>query len=164
MYDKHLKIDNSTLTNSTGVFTTVDIPARVPICEMTGNILSEDKLVDPNHPAVLQIGVDRFLSPSGEIDDKFNHSCNPNCKLHIVGNRAILYSLYIIREGSELTFDYSTSSTDTHETWQMNCKCGYIRCRKIISGYQYLSDAIKKDYKTKGMVPLFISDPIFSRK
>ena len=76
MYDKHLKIDNSTLNNKVGVFAMVDIPANVPICEMTGNILTEEELVDPNHTAVLQIGVDRFLSPSGEIDDKFNHSYN----------------------------------------------------------------------------------------
>lgn len=164
MYNKHLKVDKSNLTNAVGVFCTVDIPANVPIVEMTGMVLKEDKLVDPNNLAVLQIGNDKFLSPSGEIDDQFNHSCNPNCRLHIIGSRAILYSLYVIKKGAELTFDYSTSSTDTHDTWKMNCKCGYIRCRKVISGYQYLSEEMKKEYKTKRMVPLFISDPAFSGK
>ena len=131
---------------------------------MTGNVLPSKDFADPNHPAILQIGDDLFLSPSGEIDDKFNHSCHPNCTLHIVGNRAFLYSLHLIKKDTEITFDYSTSSTDTYETWKMNCNCGYIKCRKVISGYQYLSDAIKEEYKRKGMVPLFISDPRFSSK
>lgn len=163
MYDKYLKIAPSKIREE-GVFTTVDIPAGVPICEMTGNIQNESELADPNHPAILQIGEDIFLSPSGEIDDKFNHSCNPNSTLHVVGKRAFLYSLYLIKKGSEITFDYSTSSTDTYESWKMNCKCGYIKCRKVISGYQYLNDSIKEEYTRKGMIPLFISDPRFSKK
>ena len=84
--------------------------------------------------------------------------------LHIVGKRAFLYSLYVIKANSELTFDYSTSSTDTYDTWKMNCKCCYIKCRKVISGFDYLSDEIKEKYKEKNMIPLFINDPRFSRR
>lgn len=162
MYNSHLKLAPSTFAGGEGVFTTVDISANSPIMELTGNVLSEKELKDPNHPAVLQIGHDLFLSPSGELDDKLNHSCKPNCKLHIVGKRAFLYSINLIKAGSELTFDYSTSSTDTYDTWKMDCKCGLWNCRKIISGFQYLDEKIKEEYKKKNMVPLFISDPIFS--
>ena len=164
MYDKHLKLAASKFAGGEGVFTDVDIPAEVPIMELSGTPMSEDKLLDPDHPAVLQIGNDLFLSPSGEMDDKLNHSCNPNCKLYIVGKRAFLFSLYLIRAGSELTFDYSTSSTDTHSTWKMDCKCGAFACRKVISGYDYLSDALKEEYKKKAMVPLFISEPILAKR
>lgn len=164
MYNSHLKLATSSFAGGLGVFTTVDIPANAPIYELTGNVLSESELVDPNDPAVLQIGNDLFLSPSGEIDDRINHSCNPNCKLNIVGKRAFIYSAYVIKAESELTFDYSTSSTDTYDTWKMDCKCGNFICRKVISGFDYLDESLKEEYKRKGMVPIFISNPNFFKK
>ena len=164
MYDSHLKLAASKFAGGQGVFTDVDIPADIPICELTGNVLHENELVDKNHPAVLQIGHDLFLSPSGELDDHLNHSCNPNCRLYIVGNRAFLYSLYFIRAKSELTFDYSSSSTDTHDTWNMDCKCGAFTCRKIISGYDLLDDTLKEEFKKKAMIPLFMINKVFQKK
>jgi hypothetical protein len=79
----------------------------------------------------------------------------------VVGNRAILYSLYQIRAGMELTIDYSVTSTDTLDTWQMNCKCGSGKCRKIISGFQYLPTEVVEDYKKKNILPLFLIDKRF---
>jgi hypothetical protein len=46
----------------------------------------------------------------------------------------------------------------------MDCKCGSFNCRKVISGYHYLSDDIKNTYKKLGIVPIFIGNEIFSRK
>ena len=80
-----------------------------------------------------------------------------------MGNRAILYSLYVIPAGAELTFDYSTTSTDTLETWKMTCACGSHKCRKAISGYQYLDPTLQEEYKKKGMIPLFITTPMFQK-
>ena len=162
MFNNHLKLMPSTFAGGEGVFTMVDIPAGVPVYELTGNVLSSTEIVDLNDPAVLQIGHDLFLSASGELDDRLNHSCKPNCRLYIVGKRAFLYSLYVIKAGTELTFDYSTSSTDTHDVWKMDCKCGLWCCRKVVSGYQYLDESIKEEYKKKNMVPFFISEPTFS--
>ena len=161
MFNKYLEMKSSGA--GTGVFTKLQIPANVPIIEFTGDIIPKDKLdLDPLQ--FLQVGSDRFIGPSGATDDYINHSCNPNCFVHIVGNRAMLYSAYVIIKGAELTFDYSTSSTDTMDTWKMNCKCGAHRCRKIISGYQYLSEDVKKEYIAKGMVPVFITNPSFYQK
>lgn len=160
MYNQYLKVSSS----KTGVFTFVRIPANVPVIEITGNVHLEHELPDPNHPALLQVGPNTFIGPSGDVDDYINHSCEPNCNLHIVGNRAILYSMYDIAEGSEITFDYSTSSTDSLEKWQMNCQCGSYKCRKIISGLQHVhADAIE-ELKKKDMIPLFMKVPIFMRK
>lgn len=150
--------------NGFGVFTSVKILKDMPILEFTGDIIPKDKLnIDPSQ--YIQIGLDNYIGPSGAIDDKINHSCNPNCYVHTVGNRAILYSLYVINPDNELTFDYSTTSTDTLADWKMKCDCGSYNCRKIISGYQYLDDSLKKEYESKGMVPLFITNPsFFTRK
>lgn len=157
MYNQYLEVKPS--KNGLGVFTSVEIPADVPIIEITGDIYSEDKLPDPNHPGVLQVGPNTFLGPSGTIDDHIGHSCNPNCLMHVVGNRAILYSIYVIPKGYELTFDYSTTSTDSIDKWKIDCICGSNNCRKVISGFHYLDKNLQEEYKKKGMVPLFLSEP-----
>lgn len=162
MYKQYLKAAAS--KTGQGVFTTTRIPAKVPVVEVTGNIYAEKDLPDPNHPALLQVNHDSFIGPSGDVDDYINHSCNPNCRLHIVGNRVLLYSLYDIPIGSEITFDYSTSSTDTLDKWKMDCQCGDYNCRKIISGIQYVDPSIIEDYKQRGILPLFQYHPVLRKK
>lgn len=155
---EYLKLKPSRL-GSQGIFTTVKIKRNIPIIEVTGDLFTSTNL--PDSPAMLQVGPDLFIGPSGGIDDHMNHSCDPNCYLHIVGNRAIAYALYDIQADSELTFDYSTSSTDTLDVWQMKCNCGSVNCRNIISGLHYLSPAAREEMKKKGMLPLFMREGIF---
>jgi hypothetical protein len=45
----------------------------------------------------------------------------------------------------------------------MDCKCGAFTCRKIISGYDYLDDTLKEEYKNKAMIPLFMINQFFQR-
>lgn len=155
---QYLKVLPSKLGGN-GLFTTVKISSNYPIIEVTGNLYTKSNL--PDHPAVLQVGSNLFIGPSGGPDDIINHSCNPNCSMQVVGNRAILYSLYVIPPDTELTFDYSTTSTDSLDTWQMKCNCGNVNCRKIISGLQYLNSELIESYKQKGMIPLFLKENIF---
>ena len=164
MYNQYLKASNPKDGIGRGILTTVRIPANVPIIEITGEIYTEETMPDPNHPALLQIGPNLYIGPSGDIDDLVNHSCNPNCMMHVVGNRAILYSLYEITPNTELTFDYSTTSTDSLEKWSMNCLCGSPNCRKVISGFHLLDVKTQEDLKKRGMVPMFITNPIFIRR
>ena len=147
-----------------GVFTNIEIPANHPVFEVLGNVYAERDLPDPTHPALLQVGPDTFIGPSGDIDDYINHSCDPNCRMQVVGNRAIVYSLYVIPKGSELTFDYSATATDSLDKWRMECVCGTNKCRKIISGFQYLHPTIQKEYKEKGIAPLYITHPNLFQK
>lgn len=161
MFKPYLKLQPTKMGQ--GVFTSIKIPVGVPVVEVTGEVYAEDKLPDPNHPALLQVNHNTFIGPSGDVDDYINHSCDPNCRVHIVGNRAILYSLYDIPANSEITFDYSTNSTDTLDKWQMNCQCGKFNCRKIISGLQYVNSSIVEDYKKRGMIPLFITHSMFRK-
>ena len=132
-----------------GVITKAMIPADTVIYELGGSIVPRKDL--SKHSEIenfFQIGLDTFLSRSGGFDDMINHSCNPNCALRIVGNRALLFTLYDIQAGTELTWDYSSTSTDTPETWSMSCACGDYNCRKEISGFHLLNDA-QKDYLIK---------------
>lgn len=148
-----------------GVITTTAIPANVPVCEIKGDVLTVDKLSAIDKPEdALQIGPDVYLGPTGQITDHIRHSCNPNCMIHTVGNRTILYSMYVIKANSEVTFDYSTSSTEGLDSWQMECNCGSFNCRKTISGFYHLEDKLQEEYKIKGIAALFIREPIFLRK
>lgn len=159
MYKAYLKVQPSKI-NGTGIFTSVKIPADTPVLEMTGPVLLDREIPpDVNPDVCLQVGPNTFLGPSGEACDYTNHSCDPNCRLYVVGNRAILWSLYVIPAGAELTFDYSTTSTDTYDTWKMDCKCGSYKCRKVISGFQYLDPALQNNYTSRDMVPMYITWP-----
>lgn len=144
-----------------GVFTKIQIPANMPLFEFRGTLYKKANMPQPESPALLQVGHDLFIGPSGDIDDYINHSCNPNCYLQIVGNRAIVYSLHVIQPDTELTFDYSTSSTDDLSSWKMECLCGSHKCRKIISGLKYVDEKIIKEYKEKDMIPTFLNNKIF---
>lgn len=150
---KNLKIVDTKIGK--GVITLVKVLPKTVIFEFKGDKFTRDTLVHDN-AQILQVGKDKFLGPSGDFDDYINHSCNPNCGLVIVANRAFLVALHTITANSEITFDYSTSSNDTLDQWKMNCKCGHFKCRKVISGYQYLDDSIKKYYENLGVVPVYL--------
>lgn len=163
MYDQYLEIKQS--KTGKGMFTKTQIPADTPIKEFTGKVFTADEL--PHDSSIfLQISPNLYIGPIGTVKgvDYINHSCNPNCYIHVVGSRAILYSMYVIQSGSELTFDYSTTSTDTLDSWKMDCRCGYNKCRKVISGFQYLPQDIKDKYNQRGIIPLFISHPNMIKK
>lgn len=156
MYNNNLKlIPSKNLPGEKTVVTTVNIPKNVPIIEITGDLFTSKTIRAKDYHYILQVGTNLFIGPSGNVDDYLNHSCNPNCFLHIVGKRAVLYSKVPITANSELTFDYSLSSTDTISEWHMNCKCGEHNCRKLISGYQYLDSKLKDELEHDGMVPMF---------
>lgn len=160
MYTAYLKVEPSRMGGQ-GTFTTVKIPADTMITEMPGPVVLEKDIPSTADSSIyLQIGPNTFMGPSGQGTPEYlNHSCDPNCKMHVVGNRAFLWSLYVIPAGAELTFDYSTTSTDTPETWKMNCKCGSYKCRKVISGYTTLDQALLNNYKSRDMLPMYITWP-----
>ncbi len=161
MYNQYLEVKKS--KTGAGVFSKVQIPPSTPIIEFTGTVVPKDK-TDFLPDNYLEVAGNRVIGPSGAVDDYINHSCDPNCYVQIIGHRAILYSLYLITVGMELFFDYSTSSTDKMDQWKMDCKCGSYKCRGTISGYEYLSDEVKKDYLAKGMIPIFLTRPNFIQK
>jgi SET domain len=158
MYSQYLVVEDTKIGK--GTFTTVQIPVNSMIIELSGPVVVERDIPPADLPNYLQIGPNTFMGPSGGgMPEYLNHSCDPNCKIHIVGNRAFLYSLYVIPINNELTFDYSSTSTDSLENWQMLCKCSSPKCRKVISGAKYLPSDTYDQYKIHGMFPLYITEP-----
>ena len=70
-----------------------------------------------------------------------NHSCNPNCGIK---GKVAMVALKSIKEGEELTIDYSIIEGD--ELWEMKCNCGSKKCRNIIRSIQYLPEKTFKKY------------------
>lgn len=160
MYKEHLLSKQSKISGL-GTFTTIDIPANCFIVELNGKLFSkEDNIVHDEPGSYLQVTNKWYIGPSGSKYDFINHSCDPNCYVSIIGKRAFLYSIYLIKSNTELTFDYSISSTDTLDDWSMSCNCKSYKCRKVISGFKYLDDKLKEEYKNKSIIPLFITNPM----
>jgi SET domain-containing protein len=154
MYNKkNLKL--KTTPRGKGVFTIGTISKNILIYEFDGKIFDSDT-IDRTNPYIIQIGKNLYLGPSGDFDDYINHSCNPNCRVYIVGRRAFLYSLKDIPADTEITFDYSTTTNDDESLWSMNCNCKSYNCRKIIKGYQYLPEDIKQKYLKLNMIPKYL--------
>ena len=155
MFKEYLFSEQSKI-NGLGLFSKIDIPAKSAIVEITGPILKRNENTNINIDTCLQVSEKLYIGSSGDVDDFINHSCNPNCYIVAFGKRAILYSLYFIPAGNELTFDYSTVFTDRF----MECSCKNIKCRKIIKGFHELDEDLKENYIKNDMVPSFIKGSI----
>lgn len=86
------------------------------------------------------VGVKKNIWIDPEKPQKFiNHSCEPNA-----GVRGLtVMAIKDIREGEEITIDYSTIEGDPR--WEMKCLCGKSKCRGTISSIESLtSDQFEK--------------------
>jgi hypothetical protein len=103
----------------------------------------------------LQIDQDRYLGPSGNIDDLVNHSCSPNGGLRFEEDgRILLVALADIAKGEEISWDYSTTSSSGR--FSMRCMCGSPDCRDVIGDFEFLDEALQRAYREKGLVPPYL--------
>ncbi len=70
-----------------------------------------------------------------------NHSCDPNCEVHIVKGRIWVVALMDIEDGTELSFNYGFDAED-YESHP--CRCGKARCVGYIVGEDYWPDMYKQ--------------------
>lgn len=112
----------------------------------------------PEEDHYLQIGKRTYLGPSGNIDDLVNHSCDPNCKVTIAHGVVALIALCEIEKDEEVTFDYSTTSTEDLSKWSLTCMCESPRCRRIISGFHTVPKETQQDYIARKLVPAYVLD------
>lgn len=147
-----------------GIFATEDFDEGERLFEFDGPIVGWDSLDDGEHEIerFVQIGESAFMGPSGGLDDFVNHSCDPNCAL--VLDPAHLMALRPISAGEEITFDYSTTSTETVSDWNMVCKCGSEKCRHIISGFHTVPKEVRDKYVEMGIVPEYVVNAISPKR
>ena len=140
-----------------GLFADSFIAKGMILTRLSGKYLFSD-LADPIASAnLLQIDKSTYLDLEGFPEFFINHSCNPNVKIKILGNQVALVAIRNINSNEELSFDYSSTSTDDKEKWCMTCKCSEWNCRKDISGFKYLNKSQKDYLYSVGAVPDFIT-------
>jgi uncharacterized protein len=96
-------------------------------------------------PAEIQIGEDLFIGPLTEEEREgsmifSNHSCDPN--IGVLG-QIVFVAMRDIQSGEELTHDWATTDYDTYE---MECNCGSINCRRLITGQDWRKKEIQEKY------------------
>ena len=96
-------------------------------------------------PAEIQIGEDLFIGPLAESEREgsmifSNHSCEPNIG---VQGQIVFVAMRDIKAGEELTHDWATTDDDAY---RMECRCGALTCRKIITGQDWRRRELQEKY------------------
>ncbi len=105
-------------------------------------LLVTNKKESLSHPNWIGIAKNQWIDP--EKPQKFiNHSCNPNAGIK---GKVSIISLRDIKEGEEITFDYSIIEGDFMWQMKMKCNCGEKNCRGIIRSVQFLPEEQFRKY------------------
>ena len=132
-----------------GLFAVEQIAEGEIVCVKGGYIFDRRKLDSmPNwyRAAEIQITPDLFIGPLNVNEREgsmifSNHSCAPNIG---VQGQIVFVALREIKAGEELTHDWATTDDDDYE---MECKCGSINCRKIITGKDWQRQDLQQKYQ-----------------
>lgn len=133
------------------------------ITQFTGKLFTKAQLPDSyegEEDRYVQVGIDTYMGPSGKIDDLINHSCDPNAGLKFTNSGILLVAIKNIKEGDEITWDYSTTLHE--DSWKMRCNCKKKNCRKIISEFALLPEKVQKRYRALGVIPQYLKDYMLS--
>ncbi|HET6451462.1 MAG TPA: SET domain-containing protein [Spirochaetia bacterium] len=136
------------------VYAAERIPAGTLIAPFTGPFL---RYAETNADTyALQIGPDLYIGESGDVDDLFNHSCDPNAWVKIQGRTVELRALRDILPGEQICFDYSTIMDE--DDFTMKCACGSPHCRGTIRDGRLLPDEVWNRYVALGILPDYVKE------
>ena len=97
-------------------------------------------------PAEIQISEDLVIAPASAEERHgamlhSNHSCEPNVALQ---GQIVLVAMRDIAPGEELTHDWATTDDGDYE---VECRCGSPRCRRVITGKDWRKPELQEKYK-----------------
>ncbi len=133
-----------------GVFATKSF--RVGETVMVGVI---ERRLDKNHSHATQVGRSEYVELAG-LGPKANHSCDPNCGIHINESGApdMVARRFVARD-EEVTFDYAMRNYSI-EYFPIRCGCGSPICRGTVTGWKDLPDELKRSYR--GFITPYLLD------
>jgi hypothetical protein len=141
---------HSTEATGGGVFATRSFQIGETV--MVGVI---DDELDANHSHASQVSAERFVLHGAPIT-KANHSCDPNCGIHLNSSGAHAFvARELIVSGQEIIFDYAMRNC-TVEHFPAHCQCGSRHCRDLITGWKDLLAHRKSAYR--GFVAPYLTD------
>jgi uncharacterized protein len=142
------------------VCATVPLVRNTIILRFSGRIIDFDEALrlGDRESYALQVGYNSYVYLDAPAC-YFNHSCEPNC-----GIRPDLYlvSLRDIKEGEELTYDYSTTMLE--RKWTMPCRCGKPACRSVVTDFDLLPENRKRYYLSENVVQEFIREAVTDKR
>ena len=103
------------------------------------------EILPKNDSHASQIGKNTFVRHENLIT-KVNHSCVPNCGIHVneIGGHDYI-AMRNISVDEEITFDYAMRNYTVD--FFPNCKCASKECRSKITGWKDLPTEIREKYK-----------------
>mgnify|MGYP001580276942 CR=1 FL=1 len=120
---KHLLLVKRSKTGL-GLFAKKDIPFRSFIIEYHGPMLNAAQADRKGGKYLFEIS--KKCTIDGTIRSNLaryiNHSCKPNCRVEIDGNRVFIFSRKNIFAGEELSYDYGEEYFDEYIK-PHGCKC-----------------------------------------
>jgi len=131
-----------------GLFAIADIVAGEIVAVKGGYIYTGNEWQDAKvrlGPAEIQIAEGLFIAPSSQAERDgdmvySNHSCDPNVAIQ---GQITFVAMRDIHSGEELVHDWAT--TDDLD-YHMECRCGSPKCRKIITGKDWMKPALQAKY------------------
>ena len=141
-----------------GVFAVRAITPGQRLIEFTGPLIDRTTLDAALESVIvdgfLQIAEDRYMGPSGALDDFVNHSCDPNCGLRFLETGIVLTAIRPILPNEEITFDYA--STQNAYPCRFLCECGSKSCRVDIGDFDDLPSGLKWKYHELGILAPYL--------
>jgi hypothetical protein len=132
-----------------GLFAMADIAKDEIVAVKGGHIVDRktlrEKITPQLGPVEIQIDNDLFIAPTTEEEREdsmlySNHSCNPNLG---VRGEITFVAMREIRADEELTHDWAMTDDDDYS---VQCKCGTINCREILTGKDWQRPDLQKGY------------------
>jgi hypothetical protein len=131
-----------------GLFAKYAIANREVVAVKGGHVLTRAQWADLEPvlgAADIQIAEDLFIAPVRQ-DHRHgsmlytNHSCDPNLAIQ---GQIVLVAMRDVAAGEELTIDWATTDDGDYE---MECRCGSARCRRTVTGKDWMKEELQAKY------------------
>jgi SET domain-containing protein len=130
--------------HSVGVFTNAPVRKGTRLIEYTGKFLTPDeadRLYEGAPRTYLYgLGDGKKIIDGEGIAAYLNHSCDPNCEIDEIKNRAYIFALRDIAAGEELLWDYNLYDDDDPAP----CHCGSPKCRGTMYSREWIAKLRRK--------------------
>ncbi len=135
--------------HSVGVFTTTPLSKGTRIVEYDGPRISveeADRLYDGASRTYLYgLGDGKTIIDGQGLGAYLNHSCDPNCEIDEIKDRAWIYALRDILAGEELLWDYNLYDDEEPAP----CYCGSAKCRGTMYSREWMAKMRRRAQKKK---------------
>jgi SET domain-containing protein len=135
--------------HAAGVFTNTPVRKGTRLIEYSGPRITPEEAdrLYTDAPRTYLYGLDdgKTVIDGHGIAAYLNHSCDPNCEVDEIKNRAYIFALRDIKAGEELLWDYNLYDDDDPAP----CHCGSPKCRGTMYSREWMAKLRRKAAKKK---------------